>query len=255
MVLSVKPEVVVVEDDGTLAQTIKRRLELANMKVMVFTFVEDVLNFFQRSGVIVHLLLIDLNLPDGNGLVLFKQLLERKITIPTIFVTGVADEKTKIQSLDMGGDDYLVKPFSLAEMISRINAVLRRAKYNDMREEHMNLAAVLKENAFHFCGVPVWPVKMELCFPSGSIRIGKREIGIMSFLSQNPHVVVSRMDLIQGVWGRFANVKSRSLDQYVMKIRRLLQMHHYSSSWLETIHGVGYCYRPACTDNKRKKVI
>jgi two-component system alkaline phosphatase synthesis response regulator PhoP len=250
-----KPEVVVIEDDGELARTIKRRLELANMKVVVFSFVQDVLKFFQRPGVAVHLLLVDLNLPDGNGLVLFKQLLERKITIPTIFVTGVTDEKTKTQSLDMGGDDYLVKPFSLAEMTSRVNAVLRRTKYSGLHEEYMSLAAVLKKDEFYFCGIPVWPVKMELCFPSGSIRIGKREIGIMSFLSQNPHIVVSRADLIQGVWGRFANIKSRSLDQYVMKIRRLLQLHHCSSSWLETIHGIGYRYRPECTDNKMKKVV
>ena len=239
MALSIKPEIVMVEDDDMLAQVIKRQLELIDMTVIIFSLIHDALSFFQHSRTAAHLLLLDLNLPDGNGLSLLQELLEQKIDIPTIFVTGVSDEKTKIQSLDMGGDDYLVKPFSLREMVSRINALLRRTHHDPS-----TYYVPSHEREFYFCGAKVSPVKMELAFPSGAVPIGKRELSIISHLSQHPYAVLSRVALIQCIWGKFANARSRSLDQYIMKIRRLFDEHHCPTSWLKTIHGVGYCYKP-----------
>ncbi|MDR2420377.1 MAG: response regulator transcription factor [Puniceicoccales bacterium] len=239
MVLSIKPEVVMVEDDDMLAQIIKRQLELIDMTVIIFSLIHDALSFFQHSHTTTHLLLLDLNLPDGNGLSLLKELLDQKIDIPTIFVTAVTDEKTKIQSLDMGGDDYLIKPFSLREMVSRINALLRRT-HRDSITYHIQS----NEREFYFCGVKVSPLRMELAFPSGAVHIGKRELSIISHLSQHPYAVLSRMALIQSIWGKFANARSRSLDQYIMKIRKLFQERRCPTSWLKTIHGVGYCYKP-----------
>jgi two-component system alkaline phosphatase synthesis response regulator PhoP len=242
MILSVKPEVVVVEDDDTLAQIMKRQLELINITAFVFPLVKDVLNFFQHSYETVHLLLLDLNLPDGNGLWLFQKLQEQKMAVPTIFVTGEADEKIKVRSFDMGGDDYLVKPFSLAEMLSRVNAVLRRTVH--ACENQVSPSTSLSDKEFYFCGVKVLPTTMEIYFPSDTVRIGKRELGIMSYMMQNPHIVLSRTALVHNVWNKFANTKSRSLDQYIMKIRKLFQQYHCSTLSLKTVHSVGYCYNP-----------
>ncbi|MDR0728055.1 MAG: response regulator transcription factor [Puniceicoccales bacterium] len=241
-----KPRIVIAEDDAVLAQAMKRQLELVNMSTVVFSLGEAVMDFFQQPKVSVHLLLLDLNLPDGSGLLLFKRLQEQRIAVPTIFVTGETDERTKVRSLDMGGDDYLIKPFSLAELLSRVNAVLRRTT---SASEDVPMGISLRDDEFFFCGVRVVPGEMELHFPAGPLRVGKRFFGLVAYLSRNPDVVLPRSQLIRGVWGRFANPKGRSLDQYIMHIRRLFRQQGCSADRLRTVHGVGYYYQSEDPDS------
>ncbi|MDR0445119.1 MAG: response regulator transcription factor [Puniceicoccales bacterium] len=246
MALAEKLRIVVVEDDEALAQAIKRQLEFIDMSAIIFHLYQDALDFFQRRpGSSVHLLLLDLNLPDGNGLLLFQWLQQKGFALPTIFVTGETDERTKIRSLDMGGDDYLIKPFGFAEMLSRVNAVLRRTSIP--QGGRMNSIIPASEKEFYFCGVKVLPATMEICFPSGAIRVGKKELNILFYMSQNPHQMLRRERIMNDLWGKFINPKSRSLDQYIMKIRKLFQEHNISLACLETVHSLGYCYKPDIT--------
>ncbi|MDR3143866.1 MAG: response regulator transcription factor [Puniceicoccales bacterium] len=240
MGLLAKPKVVIVEDDAPLARVVKQQLELIGMSAVVFSQGGGVVEFFQQPKVGAHLLLLDLNLPDSNGLLLFKRLQEQRIAVPTIFVTGETDERTKVQSLDMGGDDYLTKPFSLAELLSRVNAVLRRTT---SASEDAPSGVSFLEDEFFFCSVRVIPGEMELQFPDGPMCVGKRIFGLIAYLSHNSNVVLPRSQLIRGVWGRFANPRGRSLDQYIMHVRRLFQQQGCSTDQLRTVHGVGYYYQ------------
>jgi DNA-binding response OmpR family regulator len=141
----------------------------------------------------------------------------------------------------MGGDDYITKPFSFPELIARINAVLRRAE--TAKDFQITQNARLTEEPFAFCGAEINPLRLEANFPDGETeKIGRKELGIMIYLVSNPGTVLTRRSLIHAVWGVHADIKSRSLDQYIVKIRDLLARHQCTADCFRTIHGVGYIY-------------
>ena len=236
-----KPLIVIVEDEVDLAVVIATHLEQADMQTQLCNRAAHALRFLQRN--FANLVLLDLNLPDQSGFALLQQLKENDINIPTIFLTGNAEELAKIQALEMGGDDYITKPFSYPELIARIRAVLRRAE--GLRDQNVTKNARLTDEPFDFGGAKVIPERLEIVFPDGvTIKIGKKELGILLHLHNNPETVIPRRALIHAVWGIHADVKSRSLDQYIVKIRTLFAQHQLDLACFSTVHGVGYIYKP-----------
>ena len=124
----------------------------------------------------------------------------------------------------MGGDDYITKPFSFPELIARINAVLRRAEMS--QDYHIPKNAKLNQESFDFCEATVNPARLEVGFPDGkSEKIGRKELGILTYLVSNKGSVLTRRHLIHAVWRIYADVRGRSLDQYIVKIRDILRSH------------------------------
>ncbi len=143
----------------------------------------------------------------------------------------------------MGGDDYITKPFSFPELIARIHAVLRRAE--TAHDFHITKNAALSQETFQFCDVDVNPVRLEIAFPNGKIeKIGRKELGILTYLASNIGTVLTRRSLIHAVWGIHADVRSRSLDQYIVKIRECYSRNDHTLEGFRTIHGVGFIYDP-----------
>jgi len=164
--------------------------------------------------------------------------------VPVIFVTGEGHETSKIRGLDMGGDDYITKPFSYPELVARIRAVLRRAEAKGDMNVTKNVR--VSDGPFDFCGAKVSPDRLELTFPDGVVeKIGRKELGILSYLNDNKGVVITRKALIHSVWGMHADVRSRSLDQYVVKVRDLYKEHKLDLTAFRTVHGIGYIFDPA----------
>lgn len=222
-----------------MAQLISAHLEAANMTPQVFHRCESVGKFLERN--FANLMLLDVNLPDNSGIELLDSLRKKDIEIPVIFVTGKDCEQTKIKGLEMGADDYVTKPFSLPELTARIHAILRRAETAHDNEITKNTK--LSEKPFFFCKALVCPQRMEIEYPNGKReKIGRKELGIMDFLASNPGTIVTRKELIHAVWGIHADIKSRSLDQYIVKIRNNFDHQHCSLDAFKTIHGVGYIY-------------
>ena len=163
--------------------------------------------------------------------------------MPIIFLTGNVEEESKVRGLELGGDDYITKPFSYAELVARIRAVLRRAEV----KADLNITKNVKVNdePFEFCGARVQPQRLEVSFPNGvNAAIGRKELGILAHLNGSAGQVVPRPALIHAVWGVHADVKSRSLDQYVAKIRDLFSDQGMSLEQFRTVHGVGYIFDP-----------
>ena len=236
---SSKPLILVVEDEKEMAQLISAHLEAVDMTPQVFHRSESVSRFLDRN--FANLILLDVSLPDDTGLNLLESLRQKDIEIPVIFVTGKNCEDTKIKGLEMGADDYVTKPFSLPELTARINAILRRAE--TAHDDEITKNTKLSEKPFLFCGALICPQRMEIEYPNGKRKkIGRKELGILDFLALNPDVVVTRKELIHAVWGVHADVKSRSLDQHIVKIRNNFEQQHCSLESFRTIHGVGYIY-------------
>lgn len=245
MAAKVKPLILVVEDDSNLSELIEKQLEASGMDAQKFYNADDALKFLQRS--FSNLMLLDLNLPDKNGIDLLQDLKKKSISIPTIFISGENREEVKVASLEAGGDDYLTKPFGIKELLSRISAVLRRSERSGDGQLTANTS--LTDGIFEFLGTKVDPSRLEITFPDGvSEKIGRKEFGIISYFAQNPHLILSRKSIIHNVWGEHANVKSRSLDQYIVKLRKLFLSHGIETEdIIRTSHGIGYIYAPQAT--------
>jgi len=234
-----QPLIVIVEDEVELARVIATHLEGAGMKTQMCHTVDHGIRFLKRN--FANLILLDMNLPDNPGTFLLEEIRKADIDVPTIFLTANAMESSKVKGLEMGADDYITKPFSYSELIARIKAVLRRTE----SKQDLNLTrnARVSDAPFTFSGANVHPQRLEVIFPDGETeKIGKKELGIMAYLHGYTGVVVTRKALIHSVWGQHADLRSRSLDQYIVKIRDLYKKHGDDMLTFKTVHGVGYIY-------------
>lgn len=234
-----KPLILVIEDEEELAKLICMHLEEAGMQTQVYNRCALALRFLKRN--FANLLLLDVNLPDQSGFALLEELKSNDIHVPTIFLTGNASEVNKVRGLDLGGDDYITKPFGFPELVARIRAVLRRAESNTDLNLTKNVRVV--DEPFEFCGAQVVPLRLEIVFPENKVeKIGRKELGILAYINENRGSVITRKALIHSVWGIHADVKSRSLDQYIVKVRELFKRNSLSLDAFRTVHGIGYIF-------------
>lgn len=237
-----KPQVVIIADDRSLAATLNEQLVNASFSPQVFHKGATALKFIEENH--THLVLLDPSLADIDGLYLLDKI--RRIGFaPAVIFLGSQRNPTHIAHvLEAGADDYIVKPHAEEELIARMKAVLRRSETaGDIR---LTSNADLSTTTFSFNGAEVHPERLELVFgPGRRCKLGRKELGILYHLHANPGVIISRHSLIHAVWGVHADVRSRSLDQYIAKIREAFGRFGRSLDCFRTIHGIGYWYEPA----------
>jgi DNA-binding response OmpR family regulator len=239
--VSSKPLILIVDDEKDLADVIGQQVEMAGMSVQVFYKPSSALRYLEHG--FANLVLMDVNMPEMNGFEMLTELRRKGIESPVIFLTGNDNEVSRVKGLDIGGDDYITKPFSYAELMARIRAVLRRAETAGDLQVTKNVS--LSQEPFKFAGATVNPERMEIVFSGGkSESIGRKELGIICAMFTNAGIVLSRRTLIHMVWGIHADVRSRSLDQYIVRIRSILTRNECDFDSFRTVHGVGYIYDP-----------
>ena len=236
-----KPLVLVIEDEPALSELICLHLEEAGMQTQSYNRCAPALRYLKKN--FANLLLLDVNLPDQSGFSFLAELKAQDIQIPTIFLTGNTLEENKVQGLELGGDDYITKPFGFPELVARIRAVLRRTE----SKQDLNLTKNVRtgDTPFEICGARISPLRLEITFKGEKTEsIGRKELGILAFLNEHRGAVITRKELIHAVWGIHADVQSRSLDQYIVKIRELFKRNGHTLDSFRTVHGVGYCFGP-----------
>ncbi len=236
---NIKPLILLAEDDVRLTEVLEKQINLSGMNVRTFHNGADVIKFLKRDY--ASIILLDINLPDIDGFNVMSQLHGLGISIPVIFLTGFSDEFYKLKGFDSGADDYVTKPFSFTELIARIRTILRRtSRASDFL---ITENATLNDRNFAFCDATVWPSLMQIRFPNGNVaRIGKKEVGILKHFAANKDIILSRKNIIHSVWGEGANIRSRSMDQYIVKLRQLFKKNGYTMNNVKTLHGIGYMY-------------
>ena len=236
-----RPLIVVVEDEVELSTLIAQHLEEAGMNVQVYPKCAPALRFLQHN--FANLILLDVNLPDGSGFDLIKQLKAEDINVPVIFLTANTHDEAKVQGLNLGGDDYITKPFSYTEVVARIRAVLRRSEAHTDHNVTKNLRTT--DGPFDFLGAKIHPERLEIEFPNGTVfKTGRKELGILAYLNAHRNIVITRKELIHSVWGIHADIRSRSLDQYIVKVRAAFDKNGISLNCFKTVHGIGYIFEP-----------
>ena len=234
-----KPLIVIVKEDRSQATELDQLLEGAGFLTQVFHKGATALKFISEHY--VHGVVASAALSDMRGLELLDQIRKISSSSAVIILSPTNEVAEVAEALNAGADDFIVDPFRPEELIARINAVLRRSEISG--DQRLTRNANLATNAFKFNGAEVHPERLELVFsPTKRCKLGRKELGILYHFHANPGVIISRNSVIHAVWGVHANVRSRSLDQYVAKIRDAFEIYGVPLNCLRTIHGIGFWY-------------
>lgn len=224
---SVQNKVLIVEDDLKIIRTLSLYLEEAGFVLTAVTRGDQAIPAFRREH--PDLVLLDLNLPGADGLQVCRGL-RRISNIPIIMLTARVDEVDRLIGLELGADDYIVKPFSPREVVARIRAVLRRAAGELSISDHLQVGDITLDLAQHQASVG-----------AVDINLTRSEFEILTALLRSPGRVFSRVQLLEETQGVAYEGYERSIDQHIKNLRKKLrQALDDETDVIETIYGVGY---------------
>jgi len=225
-----KESILVVEDEEKIRSALADFLEFHNFEV---TQAVDGLEA-ERSvaGRRFDLILLDLMLPKISGEQLCSKWRGDGLQTPIIMLTAKGQEKEKVAGLNLGADDYVTKPFSLEELLARINAVLRRTD-----------PARAVGQTFRFADLDVDIAGLKIKRSEEEIEISKREAAIIQFFAANPNRVISREELYMAVWNEtMSELGTRTVDMHIAKLRSKIEHDAADPQIIKTVRGAGYKY-------------
>ncbi len=220
--------ILIVEDDKAIAAFLETALEREGFMATVVGNGRAALNAITRSP--PNLILLDLMLPDMDGLQVCQAVRRRTGYIPIIMVTAKDEDVDKIVGLEMGADDYITKPFKGRELLARVRAVLRLAQ---SRDEAATPCLRFGELAIDLDGRAVTVNKQP-------VKLTPKEFDLLALLAQNPGRVFGRDMLLAKVWGYDFAGESRTIDVHIQRLRRKIEANPRNPAFLITIHHIGY---------------
>jgi len=221
------PRILLLEDERAIADVVEVALDRAGFAVTVCERVADGRSLLAAGS--FDLLLLDLGLPDGDGMELCREL-RRTSDLPVVILTARGSEIDRVVGLELGADDYLVKPFSPREMVARVRAVLRRAAK----------AAPADETTLRLGRLVIVPPSFRVSLDEVPVPLTPTEFAILHALAESPARVFSRAVLIDRVRGQGTYLTERTVDSHVRGIRRKLALVDPGADPIETVFGVGY---------------
>jgi len=223
----VTPRVLVAEDESALATLLTYNLEQAGFAVTVAATGEDALAALAEET--PDLVLLDWMLPHISGIEICRRIRRDRNTaaLPIIMITARGEESDRIRGLDTGADDYVTKPFSPAELVARINALLRRAR-PALAAEKLRAGDIVMDLATHRVHVG-----------GAEVDLGPTEFRLLRHFLENPGRVYSRDAILDAVWGRDINVEDRTVDVHIGRLRKSLRA-AAGTDPIRTVRGAGY---------------
>ena len=218
-------QILVVEDDSRIADLIARNLEAAGFSCVMASHGDQALGEFERSH--PALVVLDLGLAGIDGLEVTRRL-RRESDVPILMVTARSAESDKLLGLEVGADDYITKPFSTAELVARVRALLRRS------------SGQLSERRIELGDLRIDPSRRVVERGDTSVPLTTLEFDLLYFLAARPGRVFSREALMEHVWGTERVVDERSIDSLVSRLRRKLERDPAAPAYLQTVWGAGY---------------
>ncbi|HEV2493167.1 MAG TPA: winged helix-turn-helix domain-containing protein [Terriglobia bacterium] len=226
---SMRHRVVIIEDEKDIVELVAYNLRKEGFDVQSFSRGrEGVENLRHRPA---DLVLLDILLPDLNGFEICKYLRadERLKSVPVIFLTAKGEEVDRVLGLELGADDYVVKPFSPRELVARVRAVLRRQE-----------RAVQKDDVVRAGGLSLDPQTQEVRVGGRAVELSTLEFKLLHFLASNPKRIFSRDRLLDAVWGRDHFVTPRTVDVHIRRLREKIEPEPERPRYIQTVRGSGY---------------
>ncbi|MBR1816596.1 MAG: response regulator transcription factor [Lachnospiraceae bacterium] len=230
-----KYKILIVDDDTDLSMLICDMLSDNGYDYMTAKSLDDAYEILEHEN--VHLILLDINLPDGTGFELCQEL-RRVSEIPVIFASARTSENDKVKGLDMGGDDYIAKPYSIKELMSRINSLIRRTYGFKGKNSNYTLQAG-KDNVIEI-DTGSHTVKRVTGEKSSTISLSLKEYDLLLYLCEHNSQAVSKEELVNAVWGAFSDVEPSTLTVHIRWLREKLENNPSKPVFIKTVWGVGY---------------
>lgn len=225
--------ILLIEDENTLSLLLRERLEREGYSVRVCEDGEQGLT--QALGGTFDLLLLDIKLPGRNGFDVCRELRRHSMNVPVLMLTARGDVNDRVLGLKTGADDYLVKPFEVAELLARMEALLRRAN---------NSPPQLIDSLFSYGSVVVDLRKEEVLRDGLPVELTAREFELLRYFVSHPDERISRDVLLRQVWGFQGLPTTRTVDVHVSQLRQKLESNPKTPRHILTAHRSGYKFVP-----------
>lgn len=224
--MDIKAKVLLAEDDAALGYVIKDSLQEEGYQVVLCADGQTAIDRFNKNE--FDICLLDVMMPYKDGLAVAKKIRQQTDQVPIMFLTARSMEEDKIKGFQSGADDYITKPFSMPELLLRMDVFLRRTKkmHSDQVEKY-----TLGNLQFSY-------TDLKITSPEGTVSITQKEADLLLFLCRHTNKVLKREEVLLNVWGKDDYFLGRSMDVFITKLRK-----HFKtdpSIVLETIHGVGF---------------
>ena len=221
--------IIVVEDDAAIAELLRYNLNAERFDVTVASSAEEALQLMDETN--FDLMILDWMLPGLSGIELCRRLRLRRETkaLPVLMLTARSEESDSVRGLGTGADDFVVKPFSVAELMARVKALLRRAA-PDRIADVLNYDNITLDRAAH-----------SVSRAGSEVRVGPTEYKLLVFFLENRGRVQSRQQMIDGVWGRDSVIDERTVDVHVGRLRKALSVDEAIDP-IRTVRGGGYVF-------------
>ncbi len=223
-------KVLVVDDEQPIVEAVAYNLKKEGYLVETAADAEQCLALVRREA--PDLILLDVMLPSASGFEICK-MLRKQGSIPIIMLTARADETDRVVGLELGADDYVVKPFNMRELMARVKSVLRRATSEPAQDDMTLLSGNLS----------IDPVRHEVSLNNVMLSLAPKEFDLLRFLMAHPGQVFTRQVLLDRVWGAEAYVEERTVDVHMRWLREKVESSPSHPVRLLTVRGVGYKFQ------------
>ena len=218
-------KILLIEDEMQLSDALVTILKKEKYQVTPIYDGEEGLYYAISNS--YDLIILDVILPNRNGFSILKEIRNAKVGTPVLMLTALSQESDILKGFDLGADDYLPKPFSTAELLARIKALLRRK------------GEYISDNSISLGNLTLNLKSYELSTPFNSLKVSAKECELLRFLLSNPKFIATRDDLINKVWGFDTEIESNSIEVYMSFLRKKLVFLKSNVS-IVTVRGVGY---------------
>lgn len=232
-----KPRILLVEDEIQLGRALRLNLELEGFEVVHAVDARSALREL-LSPTPFNVLLLDVQLPDMTGFELCERLRTSGIFTPVIMLTVRAHPEDRVRGLEAGADDYLTKPFELNELLARLRAQLRRARWNEPTVQH-DLRRMFRIGPFE-----VDLETQRVTGPERDLSLTTLELQLLSYFMAHANRVLTRKELLNAVWGLSGEQETRTVDNFVARLRKVFEEDHTHPRYFISHRGSGYRFVP-----------
>jgi DNA-binding response OmpR family regulator len=223
---AVRRRILIIEDEPDIARGLSDALEFEQFEVMTSGRGREGIKMLQERG--ADLIILDLMLPDINGFSVCEQIRQSHPVVPIIMLTARSQETDKIRGLEVGADDYVTKPFSVGELIARINAIFRRL-HRTQNDETIRIGVNT-----------IYPRRHELERKGKTVALSFYEVELLRLLWERAGEPVTRDEILDKIWGVSGHSQTRSVDNFVVKLRKKIEDDASKPRHIVTIYGTGY---------------